>query len=115
MKLFLILFSTILSINLAHATSKSEQFKNLENSIDYNPNLAIAALLKPYGDLSEFKIFDESTTTEICSQKTVIRAKVTCDKKIKTKNQIHFAEGKGLLCEISDNFRKIRCLQTINN
>jgi hypothetical protein len=92
----------------AFASEKADQFQILEKSI--NPKTAIAVLLKPYGKVEDFKIFDESVVSENCSSKTVIRANVTCNKKELVKESLYFAEGNGLLCRISDNFKSIRCL-----
>ena len=93
----LILFSLSL---VANASEKADEFKALEkNAI---PKEVIAVLLKPYGNIDDFKIFNESVTSESCTNKTVIRASVTCNRKESVTDPIYFAEGNGLLCKISD-------------
>ena len=104
-KYFLILFAMPM---IALASEKAKQFQDLEKNAD--PKKAIAVLLKPYGKIDDFKIFDESTMSEVCTNKTVIRANTTCNKKETTKETLYFAEGNGLLCKISDNLKSIRCL-----
>lgn len=103
------IFSLLFALPLITlASEKADQFQVLEKNTD--PRAAIAALLKPYGKVEDFKIFDESITSEKCSNKTVIRASEPCNKKEFVKESLYFAEGNGLLCKISDQFKSIRCL-----
>lgn len=87
----------------------SSKFEDLEKANNGDPNSLIEILLRPYGQVIDFKITDESTISEVCTDKTVIRARVICNRKGKIKTQLHFAEGKGLLCKINDNYSKIKC------
>lgn len=106
-----ILFFTMFAFAVfAEAAEKADLFKKLEQSHLSDPSALIAILLKPYGNVSDFKLFDESTVSEVCTSKTVIRANVTCNKKEQVRNQQLFAEGNGLLCLINDNYKEIRCL-----
>lgn len=93
---------------IALATEKADQFQALEKRVE--PKAAIAILLKPYGKVEDFKIFDESLTSEHCLDKTVLRAKVTCNQKQQTSEMLYFAEGNGMLCRISNNLSTIKCL-----
>lgn len=90
------------------ASERTEQFQNLEKNAE--PMGVIAILLKPYGKFEEFKIFDESLTSQECTNKTIIRATVGCTRKENIKKSLYFAEGNGLLCKISDELKAIRCL-----
>lgn len=103
------LFSILVALPMiVIASEKADQFKALEKNTD--AKAAIAVLLKPYGKMEEFRIFDESNVSEECTDKTVIRANVRCNKKEMVKDHLYFAEGNGLLCKISDKFQSIRCL-----
>lgn len=90
------------------AAEKADQFQVLEKQVE--PKAAIALLLRPYGRIEDFKIFDESATSERCSNKTVIRANTTCNQKEQAKELLYFAEGNGMLCRISNNLTMIKCL-----
>ena len=103
-------FTMFASAIFAEAAEKADQFKKLEQSFSNDPSPLIAILLKPYGNVSDFKLFDESIVSEVCLNKTVIRANVTCNKKEQHREQQLFAEGKELLCLISGNFKEIKCL-----
>lgn len=95
---------------MVFAVEKSEEFKNLEENIYRKPIAAIEVLLRPYGKMEEFKIYDGSKSSEVCTNKTVIRANTTCNKMEKVTESIFYAEGNGLLCKISDQLKSIRCL-----
>lgn len=95
---------------MVFAAEKSEEFKNLEENIYRKPIAAIEVLLRPYGKMEEFKIYDGYKSSEVCTNKTVIRANTTCNKMEKVTESIFYAEGNGLLCKISDQLKSIRCL-----
>lgn len=109
-KVFLILAISQLIFSRAYSSDMNSKFQDLEQKISGNENAILALLLKPYGDISEFTLHDESTTKEICLDKTIIRASEKCNKKSVKKEQLHFADGKKILCRIDNNFANIRCL-----
>lgn len=94
---------------------KSLKFNDLEKENNENPAKLIDVLLRPFGQISDFKIFDESFFSEECIDKTVIRGRVICNKKIKVKTQLHFAEGKELLCKINENYSNIKCVSNASS
>lgn len=99
---------------IAFSADKSEEFKTLEKSIYQKPLTAIEVLLRPYGKIEDFKIFDGSISSEICTNKTVIRANTTCNRLEKVTESIFYAEGNGLLCKINNHLQTIRCLPKIS-
>lgn len=98
--------------NLASAADKLFEYQELEKENLQNPMKLVEVLLRPYGKISDFKITDESVSSEVCVDQTSIKAKISCHKKEKNKTQLYLAEGKGLLCKVHDNFTKINCVLT---
>lgn len=105
----IIFLAALVLSNRVFASEKLQKFEDLVKANNENSTALIEVLLRPYGQMLDFKITDESIISEECVDKTVIRARVTCNRKVKMKTQLHFAEGKGLLCKIDDNFSKIKC------
>lgn len=105
----LIFFAFLMFTKTGFGDENSARFVDLEKANREDPTALIEVMLRPYGQAIDFKITDESIISEVCTDKTVIRARVICNRKGKIKTQLHFAEGKGLLCKIDDNFSKIKC------
>lgn len=88
----------------------SAKFEKLAEQAALDPQARIEVLLRPYGQMTDFKIGEEVSSSEECTRESKIRSKTICEKKsIVTKKQ-YFAEGKGLLCKIEVSLSSIDCL-----
>lgn len=108
-RLILLVITSIVSLQ-SFAGEISERFEKLAAQAAANPQTKIAALLRHYGDASDFKIIEESTSSEACLRESRMRAKIVCDKTGVIKKTKYFAEGKGLLCKVSDSLESLECL-----
>lgn len=86
------------------------KFEKLAEQAAADPQARIEALLRPYGQMADFKIVEEVTSSEECTRETKIRSKTTCEKKSIVTRKQYFAEGKGLLCKVDVSPSSIDCL-----
>lgn len=95
----------------ALASAGSEEFNRLETRSSTDLLSKTNILLRQYGNPEDFKITKEVSQVDECLSESHFRAKTVCEKKAQTQKLTLFAEGKGLLCKITDDAEKIKCIE----